>query len=86
MKDSSYLSGQFGGLHFQKRMSIHKQIAFNFTRVKMWNKSIEGTNQRCLAAATSPGQKNKLAGPYSHVNAAEGKIFAFFITKAEILE
>ena len=46
----------------------------------------ETLDQGCFAAAASPSQKNKFSCLYGHINATEGKVFAFFITKAKILK
>ena len=82
----SNLSCQFRRLHFQQRMAIHEQIALDFSGIKVRNQTVERADQGCFAAAASPCQKNELTRLYGHINAAEGKVFAFFITKAKILK
>ena len=52
----------------------------------MWNQAVEGADQCSLTTTASPSQENKFSGLYRHINASEGKVFAFLVAKTKILK
>ena len=60
MKNSSYLARQLCRGHIKQGLFIQKKISFDLSRIEMGYQPIQGTNERCLAAAAPPGQQDKL--------------------------